>query len=228
MGDHNYWSQTPGGQIGTTGVRVGFQTKINSRTRSGTLNRSSPAVRGWICPTVPGAAPHSLFATPLAHHATQILKVPKLVHLRFQQISDQITISSCSGILNRSSTAVRGWIWPRRARCSPLHGFAAPFVHCTTPDPQSTKVAMVHLGFQQISDQITISSCSGTSKRVLLALEFSHTTEYSPQPIRVLCIDLFLCLIISSPFFVDTSCATPTQTWIFLKSHSGLQATNKP
>jgi hypothetical protein len=41
----------------------------------------------------------------------QTLEVPKLVHMSFQQISDQITISSCSGTLNRITTVVRGQMW---------------------------------------------------------------------------------------------------------------------
>ena len=138
------------------------------------------------------------------------------------QISDQRKARTCSGTINRSATAVRGWIWPHRARCSPLHAFAAPFVHNTTPDHQSTKVGTsefsadfrpnnsqrglqqrvkvrIHhgggksvpepprltgcgreiiiigpdprqpdgpiLSSERISDQITISSCSGTLHR---------------------------------------------------------------
>jgi hypothetical protein len=114
--------------------------QINSRTCSGTLNRSSTAVRGSIWLRRARCSPSLAFATPFVYHTTQTLKVPKLVHLRFQQISDRITISSCFGALNRSATAVRGWICPHRARCSPSLAFATPFALHTTPDPQSTKV----------------------------------------------------------------------------------------
>jgi hypothetical protein len=82
----------------------------------------------------------SFFQLRLPLTLPQTLKVPKLAHMRFQQISHEITISTCSGTLDRSSPAVRGSIWPGRARCCPLHAFATPLVHHTTPDPQSTKV----------------------------------------------------------------------------------------
>jgi hypothetical protein len=114
-------------------------------------------------PTVLGAAPRSLLQLRWPLTPPQTLKVPKLAHLRFQQLSDQITISSCSGTLNRSPAAVRGWIWPHRVGCSPSLVFATPFAHHAIQTHKIPKLA--HLRFQQISDQITIRGGCNSERR---------------------------------------------------------------
>jgi hypothetical protein len=113
---------------------------MNARTCSGTLNPSPTAVWGSIWPPRARLCALHAFATPFAHHAAPDPLRDKLAHLRFHQISAKITISSCSGTLNRSTTVARGSIWPRRAKCSPLYACVAPFVHQTLPDPLNTKV----------------------------------------------------------------------------------------
>ena len=150
------------------GAHLRFQQisdEIAISTCSGTSNPSSTAVRGsiWAAASVLGAAPHLVFQLHLPITPPQTLSTKVGSHLRFQKISDEITISTCSGTLNPSFTVVRGSIWPHRARCSPLHAFAAPFVHHTTPALKVPK--LVHLRFQQISDQITIAGGCNSERR---------------------------------------------------------------
>jgi hypothetical protein len=119
----------------------------------------------------------SLLQPRLPFTLPQTLKVPKLAHMRFQQVSHQITISTCSGTLNRPSPAVRGSIWPGRARCCPLHAVAAPFVHHTTPDPQSTKV-----GTSEISAGFRPNNSRRGLQQPAKALDHRGVGKSVPEP----------------------------------------------